>query len=153
MRFETMPSRPILQAWAKTVGPSPYMLIEPDAGASLGQDGCERGLADLERVAPQVVAVQLNEVEAVKEDIVVMALVANEIERRHAVAVARHSLAIDDAGTRAQMSQRLSNQWEAASQIVARPAVEPHPLAILPGDNSKAIVLDFMYPKLAGREL
>jgi hypothetical protein len=32
------------------------MLVEPDAGARLGQDGCERGLAGLERVAPQVVA-------------------------------------------------------------------------------------------------
>jgi hypothetical protein len=34
------------------------MLVEPDAGAGLGQDGCERGLADLERVTAQVVAVQ-----------------------------------------------------------------------------------------------
>jgi hypothetical protein len=33
------------------------MLVEPDAGASLGHDRCERGLADLKRIAPQVVAV------------------------------------------------------------------------------------------------
>jgi hypothetical protein len=33
------------------------MLIEPNAGASLGYDRCERGLADLKRIAPQVVAV------------------------------------------------------------------------------------------------
>ena len=37
------------------------MTAEPDAGAGLGHDGCERGLVDLKRVAPQVVAVQLNE--------------------------------------------------------------------------------------------
>jgi hypothetical protein len=43
------------------------MLIEPDAGAGLGYDRCERGLADLKRIAPQVVAVQFDEVEGVEE--------------------------------------------------------------------------------------
>jgi hypothetical protein len=37
-----------------------HMLIEPDAGAGLGHDRCERGLADLKRIMPQVVAVQLD---------------------------------------------------------------------------------------------
>jgi len=32
------------------------MLVEPNAEAGLGHDRCERGLADLERVAAQVVA-------------------------------------------------------------------------------------------------
>ena len=34
------------------------MLIEPDAGAGLGHYRCERGLADLKRIAPQVVLVR-----------------------------------------------------------------------------------------------
>jgi hypothetical protein len=34
-----------------------YVFIEPDGGASLGQHRCRRGLADLERIAPQIVAV------------------------------------------------------------------------------------------------
>jgi len=41
------------------------MLVEPDAGTGLGQDRCERGLADLKRITPQVVAIQLDEVEGV----------------------------------------------------------------------------------------
>ena len=42
------------------------MLIEPDAVSSLGQNNrCERGLADLERVTAQVVAIQLDQVESV----------------------------------------------------------------------------------------
>ena len=66
LRFDTMPSSPILQAWAKTVGPSPLdMLMEPDAGASLGEHARKRGLANLKRIAPQVVVVQLDEVEGV----------------------------------------------------------------------------------------
>src|SRR5262249_16418190 len=35
------------------------MLVEPDAGAGLGHDIRERGLADLKRIAPQIVAVQV----------------------------------------------------------------------------------------------
>ena len=35
------------------------VLIEPNTGASLGEHRGERGLADLERVAAQVVAVEL----------------------------------------------------------------------------------------------
>ena len=42
------------------------MLVEPDTGAGLGQDRCERGLADLKRVTPQVLAVQFDQVEGVK---------------------------------------------------------------------------------------
>jgi hypothetical protein len=43
------------------------MLIEPDAGAGLGHDRRERGLADLKRITPQIVAVQLDEVEGIEE--------------------------------------------------------------------------------------
>src|SRR5215831_14618812 len=35
------------------------MLVEPDAGAGLDHDRCECGLADLKRIAPQVVAVRV----------------------------------------------------------------------------------------------
>jgi hypothetical protein len=53
-------------AWAKTVGPSPAICsLETDAGASLGQHARKRGLADLKRITPQVIAVQLNQVEGV----------------------------------------------------------------------------------------
>ena len=38
------------------------MLIEPNAGAGFGHDRCERGLADLKRIVPQVVAVELDQV-------------------------------------------------------------------------------------------
>ena len=41
------------------------MLVEPDTGAGLGQDRCERGLADLKRITPQVIAVQLDQIESV----------------------------------------------------------------------------------------
>jgi hypothetical protein len=74
------------------------MLVEPEAGAGLGHDRCECGLADLERIAAQVVAVQLDQVEGVQEDARIVASVADAIEGCEAVVVAGHRLPIDDAG-------------------------------------------------------
>jgi len=74
------------------------MLVEADAGAGLGYDRRERGLADLKRITPQAIAVQLDQVEGVEEDALVIALVADEIERGNAIVIAGHSFAVDDAG-------------------------------------------------------
>jgi hypothetical protein len=41
------------------------LLVEPDAGASLGQHARKRGFADFKRIAPQVIAVQLDQIESV----------------------------------------------------------------------------------------
>jgi len=67
------------------------VFVEPDAGAGLGHDRGGRGLADLKRITPQVVAVQFDEVEGVEERAVIMAAVANEIERGNAVVIAGDS--------------------------------------------------------------
>ena len=79
------------------------MFVEPHAGAGLGHDRRERGLADLKRVAPKVTAVQLDQVEGVEEDALVSALVTDEIERSNAVLVAGDSFAVDDAGALAMI--------------------------------------------------
>src|SRR5215471_13211674 len=84
----------------------------------------------------------LDQVESVEEGTVVMAVVANEIERRHAVVVASNRLPIDDAGARAQAGQRLNDQREAAGEVIAGTAVEPHPAASLAGNDSESIVFN-----------
>ena len=136
-----MPSSPSLQAWAKTVGPSPSICsLNRMPGAGLGHDRCECGLANLKRIAPQVVAVQLDEVEGVEEYAVASALVTDEIERGHAVVIAGDSFAVDDAGARAQACQRLDDQREAAGEVIAGTAIEPHSLAVLAGNDAEAVV-------------
>src|SRR5262249_21725164 len=105
-----MPSSPILHAMGEDGRAVALdMLVEPDAGAGLGDDRCERGLADLKRIAPQVVAVQFDEVEGVEEYALVSALVTDEIERGNAVVIASDSFAIDDARARAQAGQRFDD--------------------------------------------
>src|SRR5215831_7229468 len=102
------------------------MLVEPNAGAGLGHDRCERGLTDLKRITPQVVAVQLNEVEGVEEYVLVSAVVTDEIERGNAVVIAGDSFAVDNARARAQPGERINDQREAAGEVIAGPAVELH---------------------------
>ena len=96
------------------------VLVEPQAKASFGQHTSKRGLAHFQGITPHVVAIQLDQVESVEEGTVVVAVVANEIERRHAVVVASNRLPIDDAGARAQADERLDDQREAAGEIIPR---------------------------------
>src|SRR5262249_50498342 len=53
------------------------MLVEAQAKASFGQHTSKRGLAHFQRVTPQVVAIQLDQVEGVEEGVTVMASVAD----------------------------------------------------------------------------
>ena len=48
-----------------------------------------------------------------------------------------YAFPIDDARPRTQARQRLGNQREAASHVIARAAVEPHAVAILAFDDRK----------------
>jgi hypothetical protein len=129
------------------------MVIEPNAIANTGQDIGKRQPADLQRIATQIVAVQLNQVERVQEHAGVVAAVTDAIEAGHTLIVAGDRLAIDDAGPRAQPSQGLHDQREAAGQVIAGAAVEPNPRAVLTGDDPEAVVFDFMQPQRPGRRM
>src|SRR5262249_45478743 len=48
------------------------VFVEPDTGTGLGQDRRERGLADLKRIIPQIIAIQFNQVEGIEERIAIM---------------------------------------------------------------------------------
>src|SRR5262245_7521673 len=75
------------------------------------------------------------------------------IKRDNAVVIAGDSLAIDDTGARAQAGQRLDDQREAVSEVVAWTTIKPHSRAVLPGNYPKAIVLDLVQPLAAGGQL
>jgi hypothetical protein len=50
-----------------------------------------------------------------------------------------------------QAGQRLSDEREALGEVVARPTVEPHAVAVLAGDHAETVVVDLVQPQLAGR--
>jgi hypothetical protein len=81
------------------------VLIEPQARACLGQHRGERGLAHLQRFPPQVVAIELQQVEREQKHGLIAPPVAQPVEGRHSVPVAGHRLAVekerpDPQGTR-----------------------------------------------------
>jgi hypothetical protein len=45
-----------------------HVLVEPDTGPRFGQNHLKRCLAALKRIRPQVVAVQLDQVEGIEKD-------------------------------------------------------------------------------------
>src|SRR5262249_59927467 len=103
-----MPSRPSLQAWAKMVGPSPSK-CSLKRRASFGQHTSKRGLAHFQRIAPQVVTLQFDQVECVDEDTVVVAVGGDEIEQSNAVVIANDSFALHNAGERGQAGEGIND--------------------------------------------
>src|SRR5215831_3623988 len=61
--------------------------------------------------------------------------------------------AADNAGARAQACQCLDDQREATRELVARTAIEPHPLTILASNDAEAVMLDLVQPLAAGGPL
>src|SRR5262245_16551054 len=98
------------------------MLVEAQAKAGFGQRASKRGLARFQGIAPHVCAVQFDQIEGVEEYAVVSPVMADEIERSNAVVVAGDRFAVDDAGARAQASQRLDDQREAMGEVITRAA-------------------------------
>jgi hypothetical protein len=57
-----------------------HVLIEPDARNGLGEHRRERRLVDDQRIAPQIVSIQLDQVESIEEHAVVMTPVTDALE-------------------------------------------------------------------------
>ena len=86
------------------------MLIEANAGRAATQQAGERSLANFNRFAPQVLAVELQQVEGVQEDVRACGLFAQSLEHRHAAIIAGDGLAVDQTGARPELVRGLDDQ-------------------------------------------
>jgi hypothetical protein len=75
-------------------------------GPALASIICSGFLAALQRITPQIIAVQLDKVEGIEEDGLVSPVVTDEIERGNAIVIARNRFSIDNAGARAQAARK-----------------------------------------------
>ena len=73
------------------------MLVELHPRQRSAQQAGQRLLAHLERLAPQVVAVELQQIEGDENDVLVVATMPQHLKSRHPILVAAHRLAIDQA--------------------------------------------------------
>jgi signal transduction histidine kinase len=116
-----------------------HVLVEPDARPDLSQHHFQCGLPALQRITPQIVAAQFDQIEGVEEYPIVSAVMTDKVERSNAIVIASHSFAINDAGAGLQAGQCLNDQREAMGEIIAGTAVEPHSRPVFPGDDTKAV--------------
>ena len=107
----------------------------------------------LDRSEPQIVAVQLDQVEGAEHGGVVMLPVAQQLEHREAALIDHDGLAVDEAGAHRQASDGLDDLREAVGEIVAIPRVQPNATAVAPRHDAEAVVLDLVQPALAARRL
>src|SRR6516164_5627665 len=149
-----MPSRPSLQAWAKTVGPSPSIcslnrMPGLALAATIDASVALRTSSGSRRRSSPFSSIRSKRTETCCHH----AAVANEIERGNAVVIAGDSFAVDDAGARPQPGERINDQREAVGEVIARTAVEPHLRASLAGNDAEAVMLNLVQPMAAERQL
>src|SRR5437763_17150139 len=94
-------------------------------------------------MTPEIVAVEFDQIECVKEYAFVMAAVADAIERSNAVVITGNRLSVDNAGAGAQAGQGLNDQREAIGEVIARPAIAPDIDAMLARTDTEPIGLCF----------
>jgi hypothetical protein len=85
------------------------------------------------------------------ENVYIMPPVPDTVEAGYAIAPTRDGFPVDNAGPQAQTTKGLDNEREPVRQIITRPAIEPNPLAVLPGDYPESIMLDLYQPFRPGR--
>ena len=74
------------------------MLVEANARRTAPEYRLQGRLAHFERIAPKVIAVELDQVEGIKEHGVVMLPVPDAIEGCNSIVTAHDGFAVDDAG-------------------------------------------------------
>ena len=78
---------------------------------------------------------------------------AEQLERSHALLVAAHHLAVDQAGPHLEVVHGLDHQRIALRPVVAPAGDQPDADGVAPGHEPKAVVLDLVNPVGAGRGL
>ena len=127
------------------------VLVEPHARSALAQDARQRRLARLNRLAAQVGAVQLQQVEGIEEGVHLVPAAAQDVEPGEPALVAAHHLPVDQAGPHLEVVHGLDHEREAVRPVVAAPGNQPDADGIAPRHQPVAVVLDLMQPVGAGR--
>jgi hypothetical protein len=127
------------------------VLVEQEARFGVAQELSERSLAALDGFAAQIIAVKLDQVEGVKEDVPVLAAVAQSVEARQAIPITGHRFTIDQAGTHLKPVNGLDDERIARCPIVSVPGWQADADRVSARHQATAVMLDFVNPLRAGR--
>ena len=79
--------------------------------------------------------------------------VAKQLERSHALLIAAHHLAVDQAGPHLEVVHRLDDEWVALRPVFAPAGNQPDAHGVPTSHQPEAVVLDLVNPVGAGRGL
>src|SRR5690348_1697698 len=108
------------------------------------QQRLQGALAGFNRLPPQVLAVEFEQIECAKDNISGVPLSADQIEHGKPLLVAGDGFAVDYAGARRQPRDRRSDQGKAIGKIVAVAAEQSNAGAVAPRHDAEAVMLDFV---------
>jgi hypothetical protein len=131
-------------------------LVESDAFVWKPQQPRQPALSVLDRLAPDVLAAHLEQVERAENRTGVGGVAADEVEHRKPAVVGDNGLAVDHARLDRQSLDRLGDEREAVRQVVAVAGDQAHAAAAPVRQDPEAVVLDLVNPaggrrRLAGR--
>jgi len=127
--------------------------VQLQAGAGAPYELRQFQLADLDRLAPHIPPVELQEVERVKENLSLIAPLSQHLENRSAGFIATDGFAIDEKRPSPERSCGAYEGGEAFGPIVVAAREQPDAAAIAPQHGPVAIVLDGQdYRNSAGQQ-
>jgi hypothetical protein len=110
-------------------------------------------LSVLDRLAPDVLAVHLEQVERAENRVDIGRVSADEVEHREPAVVADNGLAVYDARMDWQSLYRRRDQREAVREIAAVSRSQPDAAALTLRQNAKSVVFDLVNPAGSDRRL
>ena len=128
-------------------------LVERDAVVRQPQQPGQPALAVLDRLAPDVLAVHLEQVKPAEDCSGVGPVPADEVEHRKPAGIADDGLPVDDAGMDGQSLDRGGDEWETVGEVVAVPAEQADAAPAPVREDAEAVVLDLVNPARARRRL
>ena len=140
-----------MQACRNTLSPS-WARSQTQPRKAPTQQVRERRLARLQRLAPQILAIQLQEVEGVEEDMLARRLEPQPFEHRQPVLIAGDRLAVDQARADLEPVNGLDDERIARCPIVPVPRQQPYTDGVSARHEAVAVVLDLVNPVRPRRE-
>jgi len=126
------------------------MLVQPQPRKAPTQQARQCSFARFERFAPQILAVEFQQVEGEQEHAAIVALVAQPLEHGEAVLVAGDRLDVDQAGARLEPVHGLDDGGIAVRPVVPVAGEQPHAAAVSAHHEAVAVVLDLVNPVCTG---
>jgi hypothetical protein len=105
------------------------VLVDRNAVVRQPQQPGQPALSVLDRLAPDVFAVYLEQVERAEDSAGIGGVAADEIEHRQTAVVADNGLAVDDAGPDGQGLDRCRREREAVTEVIAVSGDQPNATA------------------------